>query len=420
MKKTIVIAAPVTTRSGYGTHARMICRALLKLQDKYELKILPTRWGSTPLSADVSDLQPYFHLGQLTQQPDIFIVVSIPSEMQRVGKFNILITAGTESSVCNLKFVEGCNKADLIITPSEFTKTVLKETVIEKKNQQNQVVETIKVDRPLEVLFEGVDTNVFNKNDTKPFDLKQVKEDFCFLFVGSWLGGVLGEDRKNVGALVKVFYDTFKRKGGTNRPALILKTNGAGFSEVEYADIVGKLKMIGDSIDGSGLLPSVYVINGDLTDNEMNDLYNHPKVKAMISLTHAEGYGLPLSEFTTTGKPVITCNYSGPVDFLSKDHGAVLLPGSITKIHDSAANEWIVKGSDWFTPNYAFTSQIMNDVYERYDKYLEKSRKHVKYTKDNFSFDKMVEKFDEILTKYVPEKPQTIKLNLPKLQKVSE
>ena len=418
MKKTIVIVAPVQSRSGYGTHARMICRALVKLQDKYDIKILPTRWGTTPLTANVDDLRSFFHFGQLTSQPDVFIVVSIPSEMQRVGKFNILITAGTESSVCNLKFVEGCNKADLVITPSEFTKTVLKETIIEKKNQQGQTVETIKVDKPFEVLFEGIDFDTFNKNPTKDFNLNDVKEEFCFLYVGAWLGGQLGEDRKNVGALIRIFYDVFKRKGGTNRPALILKTNGAGFSEVEKADILDKISIIGESVGVQGPLPSVYLINGDLTDVEMNALYNHPKVKAMISLQHAEGYGLPLAEFTVTGKPVITSNYSGPVDFLSKDHGAILLPGQLTKIHDSAANEWIVQGADWFTPNYAFAGQVMNDMFTNYDKYLEKSRKHSKYTKDNFSFDKMTEKLDEILSRYLVESPTSFKINLPKLKKV--
>lgn len=195
MKKTIYVVAPVGCRAGYGQHSRLIVKSLLTMQDKYDIKIIPTRWGTTPQIAMPVEFKPFLHFGAIPTQPDIFIVISIPSEMQRLGKFNILITAGTESSVCSPDFIEGCNKADLVIVPSEFTKKVLLETNIEKKDRNtNQTIENIKVTKPVVTLFEGVDTNVFKKEPTKQFDLSEVKEDFAFLCVSGWLQG----DRKSV------------------------------------------------------------------------------------------------------------------------------------------------------------------------------------------------------------------------------
>lgn len=418
MRKTLYIIAPIRSMSGYGQHSRLIVRSLLKYQDQYEIRIIVTQWGTTPQTAKVDDLEHLVHIGPVTSQPDVSVQVGIPNEFQRFGIKSIGVSAVTESSVCSLEFIEGANKMDLVIVPSEFTKKILTETTIEKKDHNtNQTIETIKCKVPVEVVFEGLDLSVFNKHKVRNSEyidkqLASVKESFAFLCCSSWLQGVLGEDRKNVGALIQLFLNVFKNKGGNNRPALILKVHGAGFSEIEKDEIVTKIQMIKKSLNFKGVLPSIYLINGDLTDDEMNALYNHPKVKSMISLTHAEGFFLPLLEFTTTDKPIIVPNYSGYLDFLSKDRGTILLPGSMTKIHPSAANKWLIEGSEWFTPNYQFAGQIMNDMYENYEKYLIKSKGQAKHTRENFSLEKM----GELLESHLITKQKSF--HLPKLQKI--
>ena len=47
MKPLVLVTAPVGTRSGYGSHSRDICRSLIAM-DKFDVKIWPVRWGSTP------------------------------------------------------------------------------------------------------------------------------------------------------------------------------------------------------------------------------------------------------------------------------------------------------------------------------------------------------------------------------------
>jgi glycosyltransferase involved in cell wall biosynthesis len=318
-KPLCLVTAPVATRSGYGAHSRDICRALIKL-DKYNVKIYPVRWGSWFMNAlhedDPNDkiiIDRMLPEPNLDRQPDLHFHIVIPNEFQQMGKYNIGITAGLEKTVCPPQWIEGMNRMDMNIVPSNFVKDVM--TSIGFDIADDKTKETkghLKVEKPTEVLFEGVDTKIFKK--TKEFtkdlvtELKQVKESFNFLYVGHWLQGGFGEDRKDTGMLVKVFLETFKNK--KNKPGLIMKTSGATVSILDREDILKKITDIKETIKGD--LPNVYLLHGDLTDDEMNGLYNHPKVKAHVTLTHGEGFGRPLLEATISGKPVIASSKGLP------------------------------------------------------------------------------------------------------------
>lgn len=217
----------------------------------------------------------------------------------------------------------------------------------------------------------------------------QVQEKWCFLAVGHWLQGRMFEDRKDVSGLIYTFLKTFMKK--KDRPGLILKASGAGFSITERDQIIEKIhqiqEMVREETGWKGTLPNIHLLNGELSDEQMNELYNSPKVKAMVSFTKGEGFGLPLLEFASTGKPIIASAYSGPLDFLHPDH-SFLLPGKLTAIDGSAANEWLPREGQWFSVNYQYAGQVMKDCFEHYDKYLERSRKSSKYVKDGFSLEK--------------------------------
>jgi len=244
--------------------------------------------------------------------------------------------------------------------------------------------------------------------------MKKVKESFNFLYVGHWLQGDLGKDRKDTGMMLKVFLETFKNM--KNSPGLIMKTSGAGFSVLDREQMLAKIKSIKSMIKGD--LPNVYLLHGDFTDNEMNELYNHPKVKAHVNLTHGEGFGRPLLEASISQKPVIAPNWSGHVDFLNKDQ-AILLNGDLTSVEKgSVPDEFLVDGSQWFTVNYQEASAYMSDVYKNYRKYSLNAKKLGTINKSKFSLNAMTRQLDKILNQYVPEFPKEVKLNLPKLKKV--
>jgi glycosyltransferase involved in cell wall biosynthesis len=156
-----------------------------------------------------------------------------------------------------------------------------------------------------------------------------------------------------------------------------------------------------------------------MTDDEMNQLNNDDKVKAFISFTKGEGYGRPLVEAAITGKPVITTNWSGHTDFLKPEYN-VLLGGELKNVHESSANDFLLKESQWFNINTEVAGRAIKDVFKNYKKYFEQSRKQTQYLKDNWTFDKMCEVLEKLLPKDLHPTPTTVPLNLPKLNKIQE
>jgi len=430
-KPLMLFTAPVGTRSGYGHHARDIVRTLIDM-DRFDIKIMDLRWGGTPRNALKTDnpdhvpiIQRILKNNNLQRQPDIHVHLTVPNEYQPIAKYNIGITAGIETTLCSPEWLQGLNRMNLNIVPSTHVKDVfLKTTWTEREQGTNRPIRQLKLERPIEVLFEGTDTDVYhklNKDSDWPKavidEMKNIKTSFNFLFVGHWLKGDLGQDRKDVGMLVKVFLDSFK--GQKNQPGLILKTSGAGFSVMDREEIVNRIKTL-KGMAGNDNLPPIYLLHGELTDEEMNALYNHPKVKAHITFTKGEGFGRPLLEASLSAKPIIASEYSGQLDFLSKPL-ATLLPGQLTNVHKSAAwDKVILKESQWFTVNYNYASAVMKDVYKNYQKYELNAKKLAEINKTKFTRDKMKEEFEKILDKYLPEFPKETSINLPNLPKLKK
>ena len=416
MKPLCVVSCPIDTFSGYGARSRDFVRSLIKEKDsEWDIKIMPQRWGDCPwnfLSKD-DPLRQRF-TGQLRQKPDIWMQITVPDEFQPIGNFNIGISAGIESTIFPVKFLEGMNKMNLNLVSSQHSKNVAQQSTFQKQSQ-GQVIGSIKLEKPCEVLFEGLDLDKYYKNPNKTSILDGVDEEFCFLYTGHWLPGKFGEDRKNTGLMIKTFLETFNTPS-KKKPALILKTNHVSYSLLDREEILKKINKIKSQVKGT--LPNIYLLHGEMTDNEMNELNNDPRVKSFVSFTKGEGFGRPLLEAAVTGKPVITTNWSGHTDFLHPDYN-VLIGGELKPIHKSAANQFLLKESQWFNINTAIASRAMKDVFNHYKKYIEKSRKQTQYIKDNFSFDKMGELINNFMPK-VEAAPQMQQLQLPKLKKIGD
>ena len=417
-KPLLIYQAPVATRSGYGDHSRDILKSLFEL-DKYDIKIVPTRWGNTPQD----QINPQTEFGkkiiqniatQVDRQPDIFIQVSVANEFKKVGKYNIGITAGVETTIAPQEFIQGGNQMDLIITPSQFTKDVLSKTSYDQvdKNTKQKIGE-LKLEKPVEVLFEGVDTTIFNSKCSKSV-LDSVDTDFNFLFVGHWLAGDLGQDRKDVGMMIKTFCTVFKDLPNKQQPGLILKTSQAGFSVMEREAISKKIKEVTNQFGEK--CPPIHLVFGDLSESELNDLYNDEKVKSFLMFTKGEGYGRPLAEFASTGKPIIVSKWSGHTDFLPEEN-TVYLEGELKEVHKSAANKFLLEQSKWFNVDYSKAAGQIFDVYKNYKKHLKKSEGLKTNIKKNFSLDNMTTKLKEILDKYVKVQ-QKVELKLPEIKKL--
>jgi glycosyltransferase involved in cell wall biosynthesis len=419
MKPLFIISCPFDTYSGYGARSRDLVKAIIET-DKYNVRLLTQRWGNTPFGFCKANPEWEFLLNlvlpnnQIPKQPEIWMQITVPNEFQSVGKFNIGCTAGIETTIAPADWIEGCKRMNLILGSSEHTIKVLRESKFEKRDQQtNQTIELIEWNGDSEVIFEGI--NVDNYKPIKStFDLSNVKEDFAYLFVGHWMQGALGEDRKNVGLLVKAFYETFKNK--SKKPALILKTSTVGSSYMDRDELIKRIRMIKDTVKSTNL-PNIYLLHGEFTDVEMNEIYNHSKVKAMINLTKGEGFGRPLLEFSLTNKPIIATNWSGHTDFLNPEF-TTLLSGNMTKVHPSAANHMLLSDAEWFSVDYGQTGGYLKDVFENYKNYIDKAKRQGFQSRTKFSYETMKEKLDKLFTEKIPNFPKPVKLQLPQLKKI--
>ena len=423
-KNSCVIYAPIDTLSGYGARSRDTVKSIIQLKkDEWDIKIMSCPWGNTPTgfireNSEWHFLNEYLLFSpQLNYQPDIMIWITVPNEFQKVGKYNIGITAGLEINIVPANWIDGANKMDLVLVSSEHSKKAFMNSKFQRVNEKTKQVEgTVEVKVPIEVIFEGFDENTYkylDKPNVKVGSLDQIPEDFCYLMVGHWLPGDLGEDRKNVGLLIKAFLEVFKNK--KVKPALILKTSLVGPSYMDRDEVLKRVNMIrkmATSLD----VPNIYLLHGEFTDAEMNEVYNHPKVKAMVSLTKGEGFGRPLLEFTQSKKPMLTTNFSGLLDFL-KGEFTTLINGTLTNVHPSAANNMLIKEGQWFSPDHGQIGHYLKDMFENYKDYVDGGKRQGFYCKQNFSFEKMTEKMKEYLSR-VPEFPKQVALKLPQLKKI--
>lgn len=429
-KPTLVFVAPILTRSGYGEHARDILQSLIEM-DKFDISVISINWGDTPMNA--LDENNALHMKMLSlirrepmkEQPDIWMQCTVPNEFNPVGKYNVGITAGIEVDTCAPEWLEGCNRMDLIIVPSEHSKKVFEETSYQKHDKNtNQPIGELKLMKPVEVLFEGVRTDVYDKDATPDAVLSDhlttnIKEDFAFLFVGHWLKGEFGQDRKDVGGLIATFIKTFADTD--DKPALILKSSSGTFS---ITDRSVTMKKIEHARAASGVprekQPNIYLIHGDLTEEEMNTLYNHDKVKAFVSFTKGEGYGRPIAEFITSGKPVLVSGWSGHVDFVNPAFHKYI-GGELKPIHESVVwDGFINRGTSWFYVDYKKASELLSEVFSKYKKFLNESRKGLQQFKTHWSYEAMVSKFESILDSKLPKFATKQTIKLPTLKKKEE
>ena len=425
MKKFMLICAPVSSRSGYGDHARDLVRSFLQ-HDKYDIEIVDVPWGEGPRNAldnekDNNIISKINKTNKIDRQPDVYVDIRIPNEFQTYGKFNIGITAGIETNAVSNNWIESCNKMDLVIVPSEHSKEGFVKALYEKMqnlpNGQQQKVGELKLEKPIEALFEGIDEDIYKPLDNSSLNLvDDIKEDFCFLHVGMWGKGGFGEDRKDIAKMIKIFYESFANK--KLQPALILKSNGATFSILDREECLRKINEIKSKFPKDWTLPNVYLLHGSFSSEEMNKLYNHPKVKTFVSLTHGEGFGRPMLEASMVGLPVICSGWSGQMDFLSQTD-SMLLGGEIVNVPKS--QHWkdiIVPESQWFSVNETQAYKAMNHSFNNYDEVKNKALNLMKINRDKFTLNKMTEKLDEIVSPHMDKIPSQVGIKLPTLKKV--
>lgn len=408
-----VVSACPDTYSGYGRRSLDFIKELIRVRPEWDIRILSQRWGDTRMGY-LEDNKEWEIISRIVpsvqQKPDVWIQITVPNEFQPVGRFNIGVTAAIETTLCDASWIEGCNRMDLVLTSSEHGK----HSLIDPEYTNNQTGAKLKVVKPVSVLFEGIDTGVYFKkpNSEKAEPLKDLKNSWNYLCVGHWLKGDFGEDRKNIAYTIKAFLETFKDQKQV--PGLILKTSSATTSWMDQEAILDKIYDIVSTVQYKHSLPNIYLLHGDLTDEEMNDIYNDPRIKAMVSFTKGEGYGRPLAEFALTGKPIIVSGWSGQRDFLNEKM-TVMVGGTLQKVHPSAVQPgMILAEASWFKPDDSQAVAALREVYSNYDFWCKQAERQARNLRVVKSIEAMGDEIDSILETSLKDFPQEVALNLPK------
>ena len=398
--KTILVKGPALSRSGYGEQTRFALRSLRSQPDRFNILLINIPWGQTGwYNQDDEERQWLDYLIGRTQNHinhnapiDISLQVTIPNEWEKIAPINIGFTAGIETNRVSPQWIEKARLMDKIITVSNHSKNVFNNTVYDAMNQQTGERFKIQNQVPIEVVNYPVRTL-----EQDPFDI-DLQYDFNFVTVAQF------GPRKNIDNTLSWFVKEFH----DDEVGLVLKINLANCSTADRIMCTSKLQ--------EALAPfpdrkcKIYLLHGDLSLEQMNYLYAHPKIKSYLTLTHGEGFGIPIFEAAYHNVPIIAPAWSGQCDFLyaptisGKNKKPKVRPlfcrvdytlGEIPT--DVVWSGVLEEGSLWCCPTEKSSKQCMRDMYTNYTRYVGMAKKLHKHIITNFSEEKQYTQFANVI-----------------------
>lgn len=303
--KNIVLQGPVLTQSGYGVHARQIAKWLLE-RPETNVKFVATVWGDCPWIVDHSAYDGL--AGEVIKRlvsPDAVsgfdasFQLQLPNEWNpKLSKKNIGVTAAVETDRANPSWSASCDAMDAVIVPSLHSRASLMNS-------------GRKPEKPIHVIPESFAPEVAIEHK---LDL-EFSTSFNFLIFGQITGMNANVDRKNTFYAIKWLCEAFKDDPDVG---IVIKTNLGRNSLIDRAVVTNMIKQLLSEVR-KGPYPKLHLVHGDMNDKEVSGLYHHESIKALVTLTRGEGYGLPILEAAAAGLPIIATNWSGHLDFLK--HG---------------------------------------------------------------------------------------------------
>ena len=401
MKKKIFVRGPVLSQSGYGEQSRFALRALRSQEDLFDIYIQPIRWGQTGWIWEESEfrqwidqriLETQVRIQQNQLQPDISLQITIPNEFEKLCPVNIGYTAGIETNKVSPQWLQKGNDMDKILVVSNHAKNTYVNTVAQAKNPNTAEVFPYKLETPVEVVWENT---VLSE---KPEEIKQFnpKYDFNFLCV-SQMG-----PRKNIENTIRWFVEEFIDQ----EVGLIIKTNTKGNSRIDLEHTERSL--------GAILAPypdrkcSVSLLHGDLSEGQMRALYEHDKVKAMVNISHGEGFGLPLFEAAKYALPIVGIDWSGQTDFL--DDKFLKVKYELKKVQDSAVWDGVIqKDAKWAYADQGSYKMALRMMYKKHDEFLQLAKELQNHIYKKFNDEDLYQGFCDQIYKPDPELEEWLK-----------
>ncbi len=401
--RTVLLKGPILSRSGYGEHARSVFRALQSRPDLYDIYIEPTIWGKTPWSHTVSEenKEIFACINKRQQFRGVFnlsLQVMIPNEWTNIAEKNIGVTAGIETDLASETWVQFCKDIDHVIVVSNHAKNVFLNSVYKDKVPvANGQMMDLKLE-PEEIDVIGYP--VKNK-DCEDMGL-ELKTDFNFLTVAQ------SGPRKCLDATVRWFAEEFKDEN----VGLVVKANMQNNSIADRHNLQTSMKHWIQKLKDKKC--KVYLLHGNLNEEQIHHLYNHDKIKCYVTTTHGEGFGLPIFEAAYSGLPVVAPAWSGHVDFLykkfKKKNGKpdkkplfTKVKYELEKVQQNAVWEnVIVEDSKWAFSDQKSFKKALRNVYDAYSSKRAMASELKEYLHDEMSEEKIHEKYIDVINKVYP------------------
>jgi glycosyltransferase involved in cell wall biosynthesis len=417
-KKKVIVVGPVLTRSGYGEQARFALRALRSREDEYDIYIHPLNWGATGWLPEYDEEKAWIDAviektvatrGQKEQpEYDISVQVTIPNEWKPIASYNVGYTAGMETTKIHPEWIVTSNQMDQIIVVSEHSKNVFENTQYAGTydNGPNAGQEgVLKLEAPISVVNYPV-----KKFKNINLDLPELKNEINFLCVAQM------SPRKNLGNLLNWFIQEFH----DDEIGLVLKTNRSKNSLSDKVTTRSNLKSIISAYPDKRC--SVYLLHGDMTDQEMHALYGHEKIKAFVSIPHGEGFGLPIFEAAYMNLPIVAPGWSGQCDFLFNKNKEQFYNVSFDLRPVQKEAVWdkvILEDSMWCWAREQSAKEQMrlcyNDVINNTG-HVKNTKKYSQFLKKKFAEETMYNAFCESVDRNIPEEEREWLENLSKIE----
>jgi len=385
----ILLRAPLLTNSGYGVHSRQIFEWLSEKKG-IDLTVECLRWGMTPWLLNenyenglVKKIMSFSK--KVEPKYDITIQNQLPNEWDTsLGHKNIGVSAFVETDKCNPKWIDCCNKMDLIIVPSEFTKKVIKRSGVCMTN--------------ILVIPEWFNQHLSTK---KSFNFKKSKDErfnfktkFNFLIISQLTASSPEGDRKNIYNCIKWTLENFKNNKDVG---VIIKTSIGKGTQADRALTKESIEKMIKSFNINDR-PPVYLIHGNMSSKEVANLYQHNRIKCILSPTRGEGYGLPLIDAAAAEMPVIATNWSGHLQFLKNENYFTPVDYDLKEIPKlKVDNSIFLEGQKWAEPLEKSFKDGLNYVYKNYNAVKRKSEKLSIETIENFNSSKIKKMYDDAL-----------------------
>jgi len=353
MKKKVLVRGPLLSQSGYGNHSRQIFKWLKSKKD-VEVYTQVLSWGITPWLIDIhaeDGLMGQVMEASINAMPsdiDISYQIQLPNEWDpKLAKFNVGVTAAVETDICNASWIDRCNQMDSVVVPSSFTKGTLERSGDCKT--------------PITVIPESFFDEICTEDKVLDLDLST---SFNFLVFGMLTGQNPKTDRKNLFYTIKWLLEEFKNEKDVG---IILKTSSGRSTKIDRKVTQKIVKQVVKEVR-KGDFPKINLLHGSMTNSEVAALYRNPSIKALVSLTRGEGYGLPILEAAASNLPIVATNWSGHLDFLRKGR-FVAVDYTMKKIDESRVDGSVfIQNARWAEPSEKDAKKRLRKLYESYEK----------------------------------------------------